>query len=64
MALRRFCDMCGIQVVNGRYLTLELKSGSGRRDIANELSEKDVCEDCAKKVRTLVTGWVEVSLDG
>ena len=56
--------MCGIQVVNGRYLTLELKSGSGRRDIANELSEKDVCEDCAKKVRTLVTGWVEVSLDG
>lgn len=60
MALRRFCDMCGIQIVQGRFLTIEIKSGSGRSDLRGELNEKDLCEECARKVSDFVTGWEEI----
>lgn len=59
MALRRFCDMCDSQIFMGRYLTVEIKGGSGRHDLRGELSEKDLCEDCAVSLRDAVLMWEE-----
>lgn len=52
MSLKRYCDMCGNLIMMGRYLTIEIKAN--RNDIKGSLSERDLCEECAQKVREFV----------
>jgi hypothetical protein len=36
----------------GRFLTIEIKAN--RNDIRGSLSEQDLCEECAKKVKKMI----------
>lgn len=57
MALKRYCDMCGIEIDMGRYLTIEIVAN--RIDLKGSMDERDLCEECAVSIRDAVLTWKE-----
>ena len=50
---KRYCDMCGKEMECGNYLTVEIE-GHGIKNLNGQMREKEICEDCAVKVREFI----------
>ena len=53
--VRRFCDMCGKEINPHRFLTVAIVGHALTTALSGQMQEKEICEDCAVKVREFIT---------